>query len=134
METDIAIIGGGLSGLSLAWHLAKAGRDFQLFEARPRLGGRIASLQQVSPVQAPIVPLGYDLGPSWFWPGQHRMERMVQALGCKKFDQYASGTTLIETETGEILRNLGLASMRGAWRLQSGIRGLIDGIAQQLPP
>lgn len=134
METDIAIIGGGLSGLSLAWHLAKAGRDFQLFEARARLGGRIASLQQVSPVQAPIVPLGYDLGPSWFWPGQHRMERMVQALGCKKFDQYASGTTLMETETGEILRNLGLASMQGAWRLQSGIRGLIDGIAQQLPP
>ncbi|OIQ44150.1 MAG: hypothetical protein BM558_08985 [Roseobacter sp. MedPE-SW] len=134
METDIAIIGGGLSGLSLARHLAQAGRDFQLFEARDRLGGRIASLQHASRDDTSIVPLGYDLGPSWFWPGQHRMERMVHELRLKKFDQYASGTALFETETGEILSNLGLASMQGAWRLQSGMRGLIDGIAQQLAP
>ena len=45
MKTDIAIIGGGLSGLALARHLARDGCDFQLFEARNRFGGRIHSLQ-----------------------------------------------------------------------------------------
>ena len=40
------IIGGGISGLSAASHLAKNGfRDFRLLEARNRLGGRIATMQ-----------------------------------------------------------------------------------------
>lgn len=134
MQTDIAIIGGGLSGLALARHLAEAGRDFQLFEARDRLGGRIASLQQPPEAGTQTEVYGFDLGPSWFWPGQHRMQRLVQDLKLQKFDQYASGAVLFETKAGEILRDLGFASMQGSWRLQSGMRGLIDGIAHQLPP
>ncbi len=35
------IIGGGISGLSAAWHLRKAGVDCAVVEARPRLGGVI---------------------------------------------------------------------------------------------
>lgn len=37
----IAIIGGGIAGLNCAYHLQKAGLDFQVFEASKRLGGRI---------------------------------------------------------------------------------------------
>jgi len=62
MKTNIAILGGGLAGLSLARHLHKAGMDFQLFEARNRLGGRIKGHQQAE--------AGYDLGPAWFWSVQ----------------------------------------------------------------
>lgn len=133
METEIAIIGGGLSGLALARNLAEAGRDFQLFEARDRLGGRILSLDQAAQAATNPDSCGYDLGPSWFWPGQHRMATLVRELNLYRFDQYASGTVLFETETGEIRRDLGFASMQGAWRIQSGMRGLIDGLAQQLP-
>jgi len=40
------VIGGGLSGLSAASHLAKNGfKDFKLLEARNRLGGRVATMQ-----------------------------------------------------------------------------------------
>ena len=40
------VIGGGISGLSAASHLAKNGfRDMRLLEARNRLGGRIATMQ-----------------------------------------------------------------------------------------
>ena len=40
------VIGGGISGLSAASHLAKNGfKDFRLLEARNRLGGRIATMQ-----------------------------------------------------------------------------------------
>ena len=40
------VIGGGISGLSAASHLAKNGfTDFRLLEARNRLGGRVATMQ-----------------------------------------------------------------------------------------
>jgi oxygen-dependent protoporphyrinogen oxidase len=38
---SVAIVGGGISGLSTAYYLSKAGIDSTLFEARPRLGGVI---------------------------------------------------------------------------------------------
>ncbi|WP_026351376.1 protoporphyrinogen oxidase [Hymenobacter aerophilus] len=41
----IAIIGGGISGLTLAWGLQRAGIDYDLFEASPRPGGTICSEQ-----------------------------------------------------------------------------------------
>jgi oxygen-dependent protoporphyrinogen oxidase len=43
MDAPVAIIGGGISGLSTAYYLAKAGVSSTLIEARPRLGGVIQS-------------------------------------------------------------------------------------------
>ena len=39
----IAILGGGISGLTLAWHLQKAGVAYHLFEAGDRPGGNLRS-------------------------------------------------------------------------------------------
>src|SRR5580704_9167112 len=38
---SVAIVGGGISGLSAAYYLAKAGISSTLIEKRPRLGGVI---------------------------------------------------------------------------------------------
>lgn len=47
MDTrHVAIIGGGLAGISAAWHLNKAGFRVTLFEARSRLGGRARSFRE----------------------------------------------------------------------------------------
>src|ERR1022692_3298855 len=43
MDAPVAIIGGGISGLSTAYYLAQAGIPSTLIEARPRLGGVIQS-------------------------------------------------------------------------------------------
>jgi oxygen-dependent protoporphyrinogen oxidase len=48
----IAIIGGGLTGLTLAYYLQKAGVAYDLFEASPRPGGNLLS---------PQAPEGYQL-------------------------------------------------------------------------
>ncbi|MEO8375092.1 MAG: FAD-dependent oxidoreductase [Sphingomonas bacterium] len=44
IETNIAILGGGVAGLSAAWTLAEAGvKDFRLFELEDRAGGNARS-------------------------------------------------------------------------------------------
>jgi len=42
-QLPIAIIGGGITGLTAAYHLARQDRPFRLFEAAPRVGGNIRS-------------------------------------------------------------------------------------------
>ena len=42
----VAIIGGGIAGLSALWHLTQAGIDARLYEARGRLGGRIYTARE----------------------------------------------------------------------------------------
>jgi oxygen-dependent protoporphyrinogen oxidase len=56
MEAPVAIIGGGISGLSTAYYLAKAGIPSTLIEARPRLGGVI----QTEHVQGCVIEAGPD--------------------------------------------------------------------------
>jgi len=43
LDTNVLIIGGGISGLHTAYQLQKQGTSFMLIEARDRLGGRILS-------------------------------------------------------------------------------------------
>ncbi|MCF6211227.1 MAG: protoporphyrinogen oxidase [Gammaproteobacteria bacterium] len=45
-DTDVLIIGGGISGLATAWWLAQAGVSVQVWEADERIGGKIKSHQQ----------------------------------------------------------------------------------------
>jgi monoamine oxidase len=125
MTTDVAIVGGGLAGLSLATLLHKAGLSFQLFETRPRFGGRVTALE---------TPEGrIDLGPSWFWPGQPRMARLVSELGLRSFPQHATGDIVFEDATGTVHRGMGYASMEGSFRVEGGMPSLIEGLAANLP-
>ena len=54
--SSVAIVGGGISGLSTAYYLSKAGIACTLIEARPRLGGVIATER----IQDCIVEAGPD--------------------------------------------------------------------------
>lgn len=46
MQPRVQIVGGGFSGLVSAWALQRAGFQIEIFEARPRLGGMIATSEQ----------------------------------------------------------------------------------------
>lgn len=125
LQTDVLIIGGGLSGLALATDLAKAGVDFQLIEARDRFGGRI---------KTGMVGEGYfDLGPAWFWPNQPRMAALIKTLGLPVFEQYAQGALTFEDENGRVERGRGFASMQGSLRVRGGLHAVIFGLVDGLP-
>ena len=56
---DVIIIGAGLSGLSTAYQLKKAGINFKILEAQSHLGGRIETIygKQDTPM---------EMGATWF--------------------------------------------------------------------
>ncbi|KAJ8985332.1 hypothetical protein NQ317_008363 [Molorchus minor] len=57
-KTKIIIVGGGMAGLSAAYHLTKNGvTDYKILEARGRIGGRI--------IQIPIGNEKVELGANW---------------------------------------------------------------------
>ncbi len=124
MHTQTLIIGGGLSGLSLAYRLAQAGHDYQLVEARMRLGGRIKSLD--------VDSAKFDLGPSWVWDGQDRVAQLVSDLNLHLFEQWSVGDQLYEHHTGEVARNAGFMSMAGSLRIAGGSSALTDALAARL--
>ncbi|OOY32809.1 FAD-dependent oxidoreductase [Thioclava sp. F36-6] len=125
MKTQVAIVGGGLAGLALARDLHARGVSFELFEARPRFGGRIKALETATG--------SVDLGPSWFWPGQPRIAALTEALNLRKFEQFARGAVSLEDASGEVHRNMGFASMAGSWRLEGGMVALTNALAAALP-
>lgn len=130
METDSLIVGGGLAGLSLARQLQRAAIDYHLVEARPRLGGRIATQYVRSHEQTAY----FDTGPAWFWPGQPRIESLIKELGLTAFLQYADGELSFEDERGQVMRGQGYASMAGSFRLHGGLATLVDSLYEQLNP
>ncbi|MFA5730885.1 MAG: NAD(P)/FAD-dependent oxidoreductase [Acidithiobacillus sp.] len=125
MLTETLIIGGGLSGMALAAQLAAQGRDFLLVEARDRLGGRILTRREGEAY--------FDMGPTWFWPGQPRIATLTQHLGLSRFDQFCHGELTFEDEQCQVHRGRGYASMQGSWRLEGGLGALIAALAKEVP-
>lgn len=119
-DYDLCIIGAGLSGLSLAARLQAEGRDVIVLEARGRSGGRVLS------------PGGYDLGPSWIWPHNHRMLALLDSLGLRKFAQYSSGRLVFEDAAGRVRQDLEFATMGGALRVEGGLAQVTDVLASRL--
>ncbi len=126
MKTKTLIIGGGLTGLALGHRLQNAGHDYQLLEARNRFGGRIKSLN--------IRNQHFDLGPSWVWPGQHRIASLLQDLELGVFQQWVDGTHLYEQPNGEVMQHAGLAPMAGSLRIAGGTSALIGALVGNLDP
>lgn len=72
-RTRVAILGGGISGLALGWHLRQRGVPVEVLEAGPRPGGNIRSEPR----------RGYlcEWGPNGFLDNEPATLRLVEALG-----------------------------------------------------
>lgn len=119
-DTEICIIGAGLSGLALATALRANGRDVTVLDARDRPGGRVLSQN------------GHDLGPSWIWPHNRRMLALLDHLGLRSFLQHTTGRLVFEDAQGAIRRDLDFATMGGALRVVGGLARVTDALAAGL--
>lgn len=130
---DIAIIGAGLSGLSLVDRLLEGNRNIAVFEARNRYGGRILSRSIASGSTASSFMV--DMGPTWLWPDyQPRIAALAERLGLELFRQWDAGHSLyqvdahsapamyIDTETHDTAR-----------RIKGGCHQLTAGLLQRIP-
>ncbi len=134
MKTKILVIGAGLSGLHTAYRLHQQSIDFILIEARDRLGGRILSINSEVGQKTSNIP-GIDLGPTWYWPGQFRMQSLISDLGLNEsvFDQESLGDGLYEDRNSAIQREANFGSMAGSFRLKGGMGQLIDVLGSHIP-
>lgn len=87
-DVDIVVIGAGISGLATARHLDAAGLSVIVLEARDRVGGRLDSVD------------GLDLGATWFWPNEPRIQRLVTDLGVPVHEQHLAGDAMYQHPGG----------------------------------
>lgn len=126
---DIAIIGAGLSGLSLAEQLQDGRRKIAVFEARQRCGGRILTHT------LPDSELALDLGPTWLWPDQQpRIAKLVNRLKLKLFQQWDKGHGLYQIDAGQAPSlYIDIETHVSSRRIEGGCGQLIKGLLQLLP-
>jgi phytoene desaturase len=80
MTKKVHVIGSGISSLSTASFLAKAGYDVHIFEKNSSIGGRARQFETQGFV--------FDMGPSWYWMPDV-FEKFYQQFGYTTSDFYA---------------------------------------------
>jgi monoamine oxidase len=129
VDGDVAVVGAGLAGLVAARDLAGAGLAVRVFEARERVGGRVAN-------HALADGKVIEIGGEFAGVGQHSLYALAASLGVATFPAYDEGDRLVEMG-GRVRRYRGsvprlgplvLADLGQAlWRLQRMARSLPEG-------
>jgi monoamine oxidase len=85
---DVAIVGGGFSGLVSARELVKANKSVVVLEARDRVGGRVFDTKFSDGSTAP-------LGGQFVGPAQTNMVALAKEFGVELMPSYANGSNVL---------------------------------------
>lgn len=122
----VVIIGGGLSGLTLAYLLAKKGIQAQILEASSRLGGRIQTIKGKN--ETPL-----ELGATWFSNIHQNLLSLINELKLHKYPQYSKGISFFQTKSFEPTQQFFVPEAEEpSYRLAGGTQALIDTLTIQL--
>jgi monoamine oxidase len=126
-ETDVLIIGGGLTGLTLNYLLRKAGYAALILEARDRLGGRIWTKTTTEGVKI-------DMGATWLGQKHTHLVQLLQELKLPVFQQRLGAKALFEQHRQDKAQIVPLPpNNEPSYRIQGGTSALIQALARHLP-
>jgi monoamine oxidase len=127
---DVAVVGAGLSGLSAAQLLAGAGMEVGVVDSRARVGGRMMTVTPSTSDGGWI-----DVGATWHWADQPRVQALARDLGITAFPQYAEGRWVHDDPGAPAPRAVDVPPADPAClRFAGGCQPLCERLAERLPP
>jgi len=127
IASDILIIGGGLTGLSLYHFLKDTTLKINLVEARPRIGGRIHTLR---PQGGPPV----EMGATWLGTKHTRLVHLLKSLGIEIFPQKLGSQAIYEWISTSPHQLVALPpNQEPSYRIRGGTGALTDILAKEVP-
>jgi len=126
IQSPIIILGAGLSGLTTAYHLQKAGKKFLILEARQRYGGRIHTIRGTNGTTL-------EMGATWFGKKHVHLNLLLDELGLEYFPQYNQGIAFFETMSFTPPQAFQIpASEEPSYRIEGGSSRLITTLVEQI--
>lgn len=117
-ECEVVVVGAGFAGLAAARHLARAGVDVLVTEARHRVGGR--SFTDTSEAGFRI-----DRGGQWIGPGQDHLEALAAELDVKTFPTFTLGEA-VDLCDGQRVTYSGLIPTADPHAAAEGVATMLD--------
>ncbi|MFZ9003080.1 MAG: flavin monoamine oxidase family protein [Robiginitalea sp.] len=128
ISTDVLIIGGGLTGLTLHYLLRKEALKITVLEARNRAGGRIHTLR---PGAGPPV----EMGATWLGAKHTRLVELLKSLGIDVFPQKLGNQAIYEWISTSPHQLVVLPpNEEPSFRIQGGTETLTDALASEIGP
>ncbi len=126
IETDILIIGAGLTGLTIAYLLRKRNLTVHIVEARARVGGRIHT--KYSETLAP-----QEMGATWFGKNHTALIDLLKELNIEIFKQELSDKAIYEAISTSPPQLVSLPPNNDpSFRVQGGTTTLINALVNEL--
>lgn len=125
-STDILIIGGGLTGLTLNYFLKDEDLDIVIVEARDRLGGRIHTVG--TDHEAPV-----EMGATWFGPAHTMLKSLLDELNIETFKQKLGEKAIYEPSSMSPHQLVELPqNQESSYRIKGGTFSLIRELSKFL--
>ena len=125
-QTDVLIIGAGLTGLTLAYLLRNTDSEVVVVEARNRLGGRIHTVGGDD--QNTI-----EMGATWLGPAHTKLKELLDALNIDVFEQRLGDKAIYEPSSMGPHQLVTLPSnQESSYRIRGGTMKVIHSLTSYL--
>ena len=126
LETDFVIIGGGLTGLALAYFLRNSGRSICILEARDRIGGRIHTIIEDGRTNM-------EMGATWLGNKHTVLVELLKELNIGLIEQEMGETAIYEAISTSPPQIVQLPPNNDpTFRIKGGSGKLIHGLQSEL--